>query len=84
MDDDTASVASLMSGLRVVLVDDHEVVRAGLKALIDSDPEIEVVGEAGTAEEGVRRVGTALRFDSARVLRSISCHASGSRQGEKR
>lgn len=57
MDDDTASVASLMSGLRVVLVDDHEVVRAGLKALIDADPEIEVVGEAGTAEEGVRRVG---------------------------
>ncbi|HEX9848117.1 MAG TPA: response regulator transcription factor [Acidimicrobiia bacterium] len=43
--------------LRVLLVDDHEVVRAGLKALIDSQDDMTVVGEAGTAEDGVRRVG---------------------------
>jgi len=41
----------------VLLVDDHEVVRAGLRALIDSYEDLEVVGEAGTAEDGVRRVG---------------------------
>ena len=46
-----------MSALKVLLVDDHEVVRAGLRALIDSQEDMEVVGEAGTAEEAVRRVG---------------------------
>jgi DNA-binding NarL/FixJ family response regulator len=40
-----------------VLVDDHEVVRAGLRSLIDSYDDLSVVGEAGSAEEGVRRVG---------------------------
>lgn len=43
--------------LGVVLVDDHEVVRAGLRSLIDSYDDLSVVGEAGSAEEGVRRVG---------------------------
>lgn len=50
--------------IRVLLVDDHEVVRAGLKALIDSEEDMNVVGEAGTAEEGVRRVG----FDEPDVV----------------
>lgn len=35
--------------IRVFLVDDHEVVRAGIKALLDRNPETEVVGEAATA-----------------------------------
>ena len=43
--------------LRVVLVDDHEVVREGLRALLDADEGIEVVGEAGTVADAVRRVG---------------------------
>jgi DNA-binding NarL/FixJ family response regulator len=43
--------------LRVVLVDDHEVVREGLRALLDADPGIAVVGEAGTVSDAVRRVG---------------------------
>lgn len=38
-------------------MDDHEVVRAGLRALLEAQEDISVVGEAGTAEEGVRRVG---------------------------
>lgn len=46
-----------MADLKVLLVDDHEVVRAGLRALLDSQDDLTVVGEAGTAEEGVRRVG---------------------------
>jgi DNA-binding NarL/FixJ family response regulator len=46
-----------MKKLRVLLVDDHEVVRAGIKALLDAQADITVVGEAGTAEEGLRRVG---------------------------
>ena len=46
-----------MGKIRVLLVDDHEVVRAGIKALLDSQDDMVVVGEAGTAEEGIRRVG---------------------------
>ncbi|MEU3708633.1 response regulator [Streptomyces catenulae] len=37
--------------VRILLCDDHAVVRAGLLALLDSAPGIEVVGEAGTGEE---------------------------------
>jgi DNA-binding NarL/FixJ family response regulator len=46
-----------MKQLRILLVDDHEVVRAGIRALLDSQDDMTVVGEAGTAEEGIRRVG---------------------------
>jgi len=41
---------------RVLLVDDHEVVRLGLLTLIGDQPELQVVGEAGTAAEAVRAV----------------------------
>ncbi|HEX7238973.1 MAG TPA: response regulator transcription factor [Longimicrobiaceae bacterium] len=43
--------------IRVLLVDDHAVLRAGLRALLEAEPGIEVVGEAGTGEEGVARAG---------------------------
>ncbi|MGH8913763.1 MAG: response regulator, partial [Acidimicrobiia bacterium] len=46
-----------MAQLRVLLVDDHEVVRAGIKALLDAQDDMVVVGEAGTTEEAMRRVG---------------------------
>lgn len=39
--------------VRILLCDDHAVVRAGLLALLDSAPDIEVVGEAGTGEEAL-------------------------------
>ena len=39
--------------IRVFLLDDHEVVRAGLKHLLESGGDIEVVGEAGTAEAAI-------------------------------
>ena len=45
-----------MNGIRVVIADDHEVVRLGLKALIDSNSDMVVVSEAGTAEEACRSV----------------------------
>lgn len=37
-------------GTRVFLLDDHEVVRVGLATMIDSEPDLEVVGHAGNAE----------------------------------
>ncbi|MDJ0464938.1 response regulator transcription factor [Streptomyces sp. H27-C3] len=39
--------------VRILLCDDHAVVRAGLLALLGSEPDIEVVGEAGNGEEAV-------------------------------
>lgn len=43
--------------VRVALVDDHEVVRRGLRDLLDGEPGIEVVAEAGGVEEAMARVG---------------------------
>jgi DNA-binding NarL/FixJ family response regulator len=48
---------SAKRALKVLLVDDHEVVRAGLRALLETAEGIAVVGEAGSAEEAVRRSG---------------------------
>ena len=45
-----------MSSIRVLLADDHVIVREGLRALLDAQPEIEVVGEAGNGREAVRQV----------------------------
>lgn len=50
--------------IRVLLLDDHEVVRRGVRDLLDAEPGIEVVGEAGTAEQALVR-GPALRPDVA-------------------
>src|SRR5256885_5546188 len=42
--------------VRVFLLDDHEVVRRGVRDLLEAEGDIEVVGEAGTAEEAVGRI----------------------------
>ena len=42
--------------IRVFLLDDHELVRAGVRDLIETDGDIEVVGEAGTVDEAIPRV----------------------------
>jgi two-component system, NarL family, response regulator DevR len=42
--------------VRVFLLDDHEVVRRGLRELLESEGDIEVVGEAGSAEEALGRI----------------------------
>lgn len=39
--------------LKILLVDDHEVVRVGVRALIERQPGMEVIGEAGTVREAV-------------------------------
>ncbi|MFF7602450.1 response regulator [Streptomyces mirabilis] len=50
--------------IRVFLLDDHEVVRRGLTDLLDAEPDISVVGDAGSAEHALVR-GPALRPDVA-------------------
>ena len=42
-----------MSGLRVLIVDDHPIVRAGVRSLFTPTSGVEVVGEAATGEEAV-------------------------------
>jgi two-component system response regulator DevR len=44
------------SPIRVYLLDDHEVVRQGLRALLEGAGDIEVVGESGLAEEATARI----------------------------
>ncbi|MCA4134227.1 response regulator transcription factor [Arthrobacter sp. M4] len=43
-----------MNRISVLLVDDHLVVRSGLKALLATQPDIDVIGEAATGEEGLQ------------------------------
>ena len=50
--------------IRVFLLDDHEVVRRGLQQLLESEGDIEVVGDAGTAEAALARI-PALKPDVA-------------------
>lgn len=46
-----------MSKLRILLADDHALVRAGLRRLLESLPEVEVVAEAGDGHEALRLMG---------------------------
>ena len=50
MDEDSTAGAAV----RVFLLDDHEVVRRGLRDLLEQDGDIEVVGEAGRADEALK------------------------------
>ena len=40
--------------MRILLVDDHAVLRSGLRLLLEREPDLEPIGEAATAEEAVR------------------------------
>ncbi len=42
--------------IQLVIIDDHAVLRAGLRALLDAQDDLQVVGEAGDAAEGIRAV----------------------------
>jgi len=42
-------------GIRILLVDDHELVRRGIAELLDAEADLEIVGEAASAAEALRR-----------------------------
>ncbi|HTX92156.1 MAG TPA: response regulator transcription factor [Anaerolineales bacterium] len=45
-----------MAKQRILLVDDHEVVRLGLKALLERHPQFDIIGEAASAREAIEQV----------------------------
>ncbi len=53
-----------LTPVRILLVDDHEVVRQGIRALLEAESDFDVVGEAGTVADAVKRVG----FDDPDVV----------------
>lgn len=67
--------------IRVLLVDDHVLVRAGLRKILESAGDIEVVGEASSGEEGVR-LARQLRPDV--VVMDISMPGLGGIDATKR
>ena len=52
----TADTRAVSERKRIVIVDDHPMMRAGLFQLIDKQPDIEVCGEAGTTDEAFRQL----------------------------
>ncbi len=70
-----------MNPIRVLLVDDHALMRAGLRALLASEPDVEVVGEAATGEEGVEK---ALELRPDVVLMDLSMPGCGGLEATRR
>ena len=58
-----------MSNVRIMLADDHELMRDGLRLLIDQQPDMEIVGEA---ENGETAVALAQRLKPDVVLMDVS------------
>ncbi len=52
------------AAIKVFLLDDHEIVRRGVKELLEAEPDISVIGEAGTASSALARI-PALKPDVA-------------------
>ncbi len=67
--------------IRLVLVDDHTVLRAGLKALLDAEEDLRVVGEAATGEESIDKV-KALKPDV--VVMDLSMPGMGGLEATKK
>ena len=52
----TPTEESASQHIKVYLLDDHEIVRRGLRELVEGSPDMEVVGESGSAREAARRI----------------------------
>jgi DNA-binding NarL/FixJ family response regulator len=78
--------------LRLLIADDHSVVRAGLRALLEGEPDLEVVAEAGSGEEAValalglapdlvlmdlRFAGTSRGIDGIEAVCRLAAEAAG-------
>lgn len=70
-----------MSKIRLILVDDHQIVRAGLRMLFSAEPEVEIIGEASGGEEAVA-MAEALRPDV--VLMDLAMPGIGGAEATRR
>jgi two-component system, NarL family, response regulator DevR len=70
-----------MSKIPVVLVDDHALVRLGLKTLIDDQADMQVIGEAGTAQEALQVIE---RLHPKVVLMDIRLPGEGGLEATRR
>lgn len=43
--------------IRIALVDDHDLLRAGVRAILEKDPQFQIVGETGDGQDAIRRIG---------------------------
>ncbi len=55
-DDRTPEDTNVSAPIRVFLLDDHEIVRRGVRDLLEAEPDLQVVGEASTAAEALSRI----------------------------
>lgn len=69
-----------MNNLRILLADDHAVVREGLKRLVDSEADLEVVGEA---EDGAQAAAMALATKPDIVIMDVSMPVTGGAQATR-
>lgn len=67
--------------IRILLADDHAMLRAGLRALLDVEADLEVVGEAGTGEEAVE---LAARIEPDVVVMDLSMPGIGGLEATRR
>ena len=73
----TGSGEAARPPIAVFLLDDHEIVRRGVRDLLEAEPDITVVGEAGTAASALARI-PALQAGRGRARRA----AAGRRRGD--
>jgi len=86
------TTAPAAPALRLLIADDHTVVRAGLRALLEGEPDLEVVAEAGSGEEAValalglapdlvlmdlRFAGPGRGIDGIEAVRRLAAEAAG-------
>ncbi|MGW2835623.1 response regulator [Streptomyces sp. NPDC001286] len=80
MHTDSAPSPEPVAPLRVFILDDHEVVRRGVRDLLEAEPDITVAGEAATAQEALARV-PAVRPQVAVLDVRLGDDGSGDRAG---
>lgn len=78
---DSQDLSRRAKKIRILIADDHGVLRAGLRALLNAEPDLEVVGEAGTGEEALVLAGL---LKPGVVLMDISLPGLGGLEATRR